>query len=201
MTTSPLFPDYVPNLLVVHQAIEFAKSAHGDQKRWDGSDYWLHCVRVASRCMHHGYVDTATVVGALLHDVCEDTPYTLALVSDKFGPDVAGLVDALSQRKGESRADYFTRCMAGDERVLAIKVSDRCDNHGGLSTVPALVEYANHVQTYFDEFNAYFLPVLDRVRPSLRAELEGHVTRASTYFQSTPQAPLLRFPDLTQRAS
>lgn len=200
--SNELFSVYDIDLAVVSRAIDLAKAAHAGQERWDGSPYYLHCLRVANRVMHHGYTTTEAVVTAILHDVVEDTSISLVAIADMFGAQVADNVDFLSQRPGESRHAYFTRCMSsGQYAVLATKFADRVDNVSTIDTVPALVQFQNHVQTYFSEVQDYFLPHLARVEPGLGAELVNATARAVSYFKETPAAATLRFPILPDLAA
>lgn len=175
--------DFPLDLYQVEKALHFTRVAHKGQTRWDHSPYINHLMSVASRCIKHGYTDTETAITALLHDVVEDTSVTLTAVEDMFGSDIALNVDYLSQRKGETRLDYFNRCMnSSSPVVLAVKFSDRCDNVAGLHTCPDLPEYEGHVSRYMQELRDFFVPYTSKVNSTLAEELLHLMARAEHYY-------------------
>ncbi|MBR2714708.1 MAG: HD domain-containing protein, partial [Ruminococcus sp.] len=119
------------------KAYEFADAAHGDQRRVSGVPYILHPTSVACILADMG-MDTDAIVAALLHDVVEDTEITLAEVSEKFGEDVALLVDGLTKiskikftDREEHQAENIRKmlmAMSNDIRVIIIKLADRLHN-------------------------------------------------------------------------
>lgn len=116
----------------LQRALAFARARHADQTR-RGSDtpYWVHLVRVALALVRWGETDPTLLQAALLHDIVEDTPTTLAEVEAGFGPEVASLVEWLTwpSRRGESERSYYARVHASapaPARVL--KIADRADN-------------------------------------------------------------------------
>lgn len=126
---------------VLRQALAFARARHADQPR-RGSDtpYWVHLVRVALELARWGEVDAVLTQAALLHDVVEDTPTTVAEVHQGFGLDVAELVEWLTCPPGRDPVavdTYYTQ-LAGDGPPTAhvLKLADRTDN---LRSIQALV--------------------------------------------------------------
>lgn len=100
-------------------ALEIAVSAHEGQRDKGGHPYILHPVQVASRVKEH---DEQVV--ALLHDVVEDTDWTLDRLRDAgFSAAVVAAVDAITRRESESRQAYLTRCKA-DPIAKAVKIAD-----------------------------------------------------------------------------
>lgn len=175
--------DFPVDVQEIEKALHFTRVAHKGQTRWDSSPYINHLMSVASRCIKHGYLSTEAVVTALLHDVVEDTSVSLTAVEDMFGETIALNVDFLSQRKGETRLDYFTRCMnSSSPVVLAVKFSDRCDNVAGLHTCPDLPEYEGHVSRYMQELKDFFVPHTGKVNLSLAEELLHLMARAEQYY-------------------
>jgi (p)ppGpp synthase/HD superfamily hydrolase len=81
---------------LVGEAYEFAAAAHRTQRRKDGQAFIAHPVRVARLLAARGYGDEV-IAAALLHDVVEDTPITLAELKERFGPAVAALVDWVTE--------------------------------------------------------------------------------------------------------
>jgi GTP pyrophosphokinase len=119
----------------VVRAYEVAEQMHGDQRRRSGDLYITHPLAVATILAELG-MDPTTLVAALLHDTVEDTPYTLADVTEEFGDDVAHLVDGVTKldkiKYGEAAEAETIRkmivAMARDPRVLVIKLADRLHN-------------------------------------------------------------------------
>ena len=129
----------------VVRAYEYAKVAHEGQTRNSGEDYITHPVAVATELADLG-LDTATIVAALLHDVVEDTPASLAEIEEYFSEEVSRLVDGvtkLDRLKVESREEQQAQtlrkmivAMANDIRVLVIKLADRLHNMDTLEHMP-----------------------------------------------------------------
>ncbi len=127
----------------ITDALEFAEMAHEGQKRKSGEPYLTHVVGAATKLIELG-MDTDTVVAGLLHDVPEDTTYTIEDVEKLFGPTVAKLVAGVTklgklkyrgmERYVENLRKMFV-AMSEDVRVMIIKFADRLHN---LSTLDAL---------------------------------------------------------------
>lgn len=101
------------------RALEIAMAAHEGQVDKGGHPYVLHPVRVASGVMKH---DEKIV--ALLHDVVEDTEWTLeGLREAGFSEKVVAAADAITRREGEVRREYLTRCKA-DPIARVVKMAD-----------------------------------------------------------------------------
>ncbi len=121
---------------LLERAYHFAEKKHKDQKRNSGEPYFTHAVAVAKNCAMLG-MDTETIVGALLHDVLEDTETTEDEIRDAFGESVLFLVKGVTklgklkyqghERHVESLRKFFV-AMAEDIRVLIIKLADRLHN-------------------------------------------------------------------------
>ena len=118
-------------------AYEFAEEAHKEQFRQSGEPYIIHPLAVAHILVDLG-MDTDTICAALLHDVVEDTVYTLADVKKRTDEDVAMLVDGLTKlakiplfSKEEQQAENVRKillAMSNDIRVIIIKLADRLHN-------------------------------------------------------------------------
>jgi GTP pyrophosphokinase len=132
-------------LATVTQAFDFAFDAHADQKRISGEPYISHPLAVARILAELG-LDPVAVTAALLHDIPEDTEYSLADVEERFGPDVSRLVDGVTklskfstltheQQQAENIRKMFL-AMADDIRVVLIKLADRLHNMRTLGPLP-----------------------------------------------------------------
>ena len=126
------------DLDMITKAYELAKDAHKDQKRKSGEPYLIHPVCVAI-ILAQLEMDKETIVGGLLHDVVEDTKYTEEDLAQRFGTEVAALVDGVtkltqinySADKLELQAENLRKmflAMAKDIRVIIIKLADRLHN-------------------------------------------------------------------------
>ena len=125
------------DLVTIEKAYELAKNAHNGQMRSSGDPYISHPVEVAKILVNLG-MDNETITAALLHDVVEDTEYTLDQIRDMFGDEVALLVDGVTKlgqvplsTKAEEQAENVRKmfmAMSKDIRVIIIKLSDRLHN-------------------------------------------------------------------------
>jgi len=108
---------------------EFARRAHGNQKRKTGEPYITHPVAVSEIARDYG-ADESTIYACLLHDVVEDTPVLLEEIERRFGNDVAYLVDGVTEIKEDELATFLkVRGYAiPDKRVALIKLADRIHN-------------------------------------------------------------------------
>src|SRR5271166_291105 len=122
---------------LIDAAYVMAMKAHGAQKRDNGDRYITHPLAVAD--ILAGYrLDVASIATALLHDVVEDTPVTLREVEERFGAEIAGLVDGVTklgrlelQSDRSKQAENFRKlvlAMSRDIRVLLVKLADRLHN-------------------------------------------------------------------------
>ncbi|HEY8191609.1 MAG TPA: HD domain-containing protein, partial [Alphaproteobacteria bacterium] len=121
----------------IGSAIDFARKMHHGQTRASGEPYYTHPLEVAG-ILADMHMDTATIITAILHDTLEDTPATFDEVTDRFGAEVASLVNGVSKlTKIESQtvegkqAENFRKlvlAMSEDIRVLLVKLADRLHN-------------------------------------------------------------------------
>ena len=120
----------------IKDAYFLAQDAHCEQKRKTGEPYIIHPIAVATIAAEELELDANTVCAAFLHDVVEDTAYTLDNIRERFGDDVAFLVDAVTKRKkaeyvSSKQVDNFQQIVASvnyDVRALLLKLSDRLHN-------------------------------------------------------------------------
>ncbi|VAV99470.1 Guanosine-3',5'-bis(diphosphate) 3'-pyrophosphohydrolase / GTP pyrophosphokinase, (p)ppGpp synthetase II, partial [hydrothermal vent metagenome] len=122
---------------ILNRAYIFAMKAHGGQIRQSGDPYFSHPLAVAA-ILTELRADPATVVTALLHDVVEDTDYTISDIEKNFGAEVARLVDGVTKLsrielrdEASKQAENFRKfvvAMADDVRVLLVKLADRLHN-------------------------------------------------------------------------
>jgi GTP diphosphokinase / guanosine-3',5'-bis(diphosphate) 3'-diphosphatase len=128
-------PDADEDLL--NRAYVYAMKAHGNQKRASGEAYFNHPLEVAA-ILTEMKLDSATIAAALLHDTVEDTEATNQEIEEKFGPEIASLVDGLTKiakldlvTKEAAQAENLRKlllAMSKDVRVLLVKLADRLHN-------------------------------------------------------------------------
>ena len=122
---------------MIERAYTLAEQAHGGQRRRSGEPYICHPLSVAQILVELG-MDSESIAAALMHDVAEDTPVTIAEIKQKFGPEVALLVDGVTKltqikfsnvedRQAENLRKMLL-AMSQDVRVMIIKLCDRLHN-------------------------------------------------------------------------
>lgn len=127
----------------VRQAFNLAYRAHASQRRKSGEPYILHPISVALIAAKELRLDANSVITAFLHDVVEDTSYTVEDIRKQFGDDVAGLVDVVTKKKKETynttkQVDNYQQILASlhyDIRAVMVKISDRLHNMRTLSSM------------------------------------------------------------------
>lgn len=120
----------------IRDAYAFAAEAHKNQKRKSGEPYIIHPISVARIVAEEFELGANPVIAAFLHDVVEDTPYTIDDVRKRFGDDVAFLVGVVTKKKKDKydlskQVDNFRQILASvqfDVRAILIKLADRLHN-------------------------------------------------------------------------
>ena len=120
----------------IKDAYALAAEAHKDQRRNTGEPYIVHPIAVANIAAEELELDANTVIAAFLHDVAEDTSYTVEDIRERFGDDVAFLVDVVTKRKKHNyeytkQVDNYRQILESvhyDIRALLVKLSDRLHN-------------------------------------------------------------------------
>jgi GTP diphosphokinase / guanosine-3',5'-bis(diphosphate) 3'-diphosphatase len=170
---------YLPPAQVdrVRDAYEFGAEAHEGQKRLSGEPYIAHPVAVAD-ILADLHMDAPTIVAAILHDVIEDTPTAKDEIAERFGADVAELVDGVSKldhiqfrSRAEAQAESFRKmllAMVRDIRVIMVKLADRTHNMRTLGAVPPAKR-----RTVARETLEIYAPIANRLGiHSIKSELE-----------------------------
>jgi GTP diphosphokinase / guanosine-3',5'-bis(diphosphate) 3'-diphosphatase len=161
----------------VREAYEFGAQAHEGQKRLSGEPYIAHPVAVAD-LLADLHLDAQTIVAAILHDVIEDTPTAKAEIAERFGTQVADLVDGVSKldqiqfrSRAEAQAESFRKmllAMVRDIRVIMVKLADRTHNMRTLGAMPPARRRAIARETL-----EIFAPIANRLGiNSIKSELE-----------------------------
>jgi len=165
---------------LVWSAYKFAQKAHEGQKRQSGEPFFEHPYQT-TLILGRMSMDAVTLSGGLLHDVVEDTEYTKEDIGEKFGPEVANLVQGVTKitdiqfrSRQHKQAEYFRRMLlsvAKDIRVLIIKLADRLHN---MRTLEHLSEEAR--DRIAVETRDVYAPLAHRLGMyKLKADLEDNV--------------------------
>ena len=123
---------------IIERAYRFAKEAHKGIRRRSGEPYIMHPIAVAKIVLQEIGLGSTSICAALLHDVVEDTEYTVEDIEQNFGPKIAQLVEGLTKISGgifgdraSVQAENFRKLlltMSEDIRVVLIKMADRLHN-------------------------------------------------------------------------
>jgi GTP pyrophosphokinase len=133
------------DLELIDRALRFSASAHRGQKRMSGEEFVSHSIAVATILIGQ-FLDSTSIVAALLHDVVEDADVRGEDIAQEFGPEVAGLVDGLTKishltfrSTAEEQVENYRKLLlsiAKDARVIIIKLADRLHNMRTLEHLP-----------------------------------------------------------------
>ncbi|MDR2854396.1 MAG: RelA/SpoT family protein [Prevotellaceae bacterium] len=136
---------------IIKKAFNFANNAHKGVRRLSGEPYILHPIAVAKIVVNEIGLGSTSICAALLHDVVEDTDYTVEDLEDVFGKKIAQIVDGLTKISGgvfgtrdSAQAENFRRLlltMSEDIRVVLIKIADRLHNMRTLSSMLPAKQY------------------------------------------------------------
>jgi len=131
---------------IITKAFHFARQAHKGVRRNSGEPYILHPLAVAQIVCSEIGLGSTSICSALLHDVVEDTDYTIDDIQNVFGPKIAQIVDGLTKISGtifgdkvSAQAENFKKLlltMSDDIRVILIKIADRLHNMRTLQYMP-----------------------------------------------------------------
>ncbi len=130
---------------LIIKAFNFASDAHRSMRRKSGEPYIVHPISVAKIVNHEIGLGVKSVVAALLHDVVEDTDYSLDDIEAQFGKKIATIIDGLTKISGvfdtnsSLQAENFRKMLltlSEDVRVILIKLADRLHNMRTLDSLP-----------------------------------------------------------------
>ena len=136
---------------LITKAFNFARQAHKGVRRLSGEPYIMHPIAVAQIACSEIGLGSTSICSALLHDVAEDTEYTVEDIENLFGTKIAQIVDGLTKISGgifgeqaSAQAENFKKLlltMSDDIRVILIKIADRLHNMRTLDSQPANKQY------------------------------------------------------------
>ena len=131
------------DMVRIHEAYELAREAHAEQKRKSGEPYIIHPIAVATIVAEELKLGANPVIAAFLHDVVEDTEYTMEDIRQRFGDDVAFLVSVVTKKSTghyeiSKQVDNYKQMLNSihyDIRALLVKLADRLHNMRTLSSM------------------------------------------------------------------
>ena len=164
---------------LITKAFNFARQAHKGVKRHSGEPYIMHPLAVARIVCQEIGLGSTSICAALLHDVVEDTDYTIEDIRNLFGNKIAGIVDGLTKISGgvfgahaSQQAENFKKLlltMSEDIRVILIKIADRLHNMRTLKFLQTNKQYKIAGETLY-----IYAPIAYRLGLSrIKTELEN----------------------------
>lgn len=164
---------------VITKAFNFANQAHKGVKRQSGEPYIMHPLAVAKIVCNEIGLGSTSICSALLHDVVEDTDYTVEDIENIFGPKIAHIVDGLTKISGgifgdkaSAQAENFKKLlltMSDDIRVILIKIADRLHNMRTLGSLLPNKQYKIAGETLY-----IYAPLANRLGLNkIKTELEN----------------------------
>ena len=163
---------------IITKAFNFAKQAHKGVRRRSGEPYIMHPIAVAKIVCTEIGLGSTSICSALLHDVVEDTDYTVEDIENLFGPKIAQIVDGLTKISGgifgdraSAQAENFKKLlltMSDDIRVILIKMADRLHNMRTLGSMLPSKQYKIAGETLY-----IYAPLANRLGLNkIKTELE-----------------------------
>ena len=163
---------------IITKAFNFARQAHKGVRRLSGEPYIMHPIAVAQIASEEMGLGSTSICAALLHDVVEDTDYTVEDIENIFGSKIAQIVDGLTKISGgifgdkaSAQAENFKKLlltMSDDIRVILIKICDRLHNMRTLASQPANKKYKIAGETMY-----IYAPLANRLGLNkIKTELE-----------------------------
>ncbi len=164
---------------IITKAFNFARQAHKGVRRLSGEPYIMHPIAVAQIACSEMGLGSTSISAALLHDVVEDTDYTVEDIENIFGPKIAHIVDGLTKISGgifgsqaSAQAENFKKLlltMSDDIRVILIKICDRLHNMRTLDSQPPNKQYKIAGETLY-----IYAPLANRLGLNkIKTELEN----------------------------
>lgn len=163
---------------IIEKAFKFASMAHQGVRRRSGEPYIMHPIAVATIVAKEIGLGSTSLCAALLHDVVEDTEYTVEDIENLFGKKIAQIVDGLTKisggvfgREASAQAENFRKLlltMSEDIRVVLIKIADRLHNMRTLGSMPPAKQFKIAGETQY-----IYAPLANRLGLyAIKTELE-----------------------------
>lgn len=167
----------------IKKAFQIAAEAHKDMRRKSGEPYIIHPIEVARIAVEEIGLGATSIICALLHDVVEDTDYTLKDIEELFNPTIARIIDGLTKISGifdnsdqSHQAENFRKVLltlSDDVRVILIKLADRLHNMRTLDSLPERKQFKIASETTY-----LYAPLAHRLGLyAIKSDLEDHALK------------------------
>lgn len=135
--------------MVIQDYIEYIKEKHGNQKRKQGTPYYLHPVEVSNMLKEKGFSEKYQIVG-LLHDILEDTETTYEEIEKITNHEIAEAVRLVTKEKGYVMSEYMERIKQNDLARM-VKIADRIHNlsEAHLASKLFQIKYVKETEKWF----------------------------------------------------
>jgi len=173
----------------IRKAFNVSMEAHDGMRRKSGEPYIFHPLAVARICVEEIGLGTTSIIAALLHDVVEDTEWTIKDIERNFGKKISRIIDGLTKISGvfehgsSQQAENFRKMLltlSEDVRVILVKLADRLHNMRTLGSMPENKQYKIASETIF-----LYAPLAHRLGLyAIKSELEDlylRYTEKETY--------------------
>ncbi|QSE97281.1 RelA/SpoT family protein [Fulvivirga lutea] len=187
---------------LIRKAFNTALEAHSGTRRKSGEPYIFHPIAVARICVTEIGLGTTSIISALLHDVVEDTEWTIKDIERDFGRKIARIIDGLTKISGvfehgsSQQAENFRKMLltlSEDVRVILVKLADRLHNMRTLESMPVNKQYKIASETIF-----LYAPLAHRLGLyTIKSEMEDLYLR---YTEAEVYEDLVRKIDATKEA-
>ena len=185
---------------LIRKAFNTSLEAHKGMRRKSGEPYIFHPLAVAKICVDEIGLGTTSIVAALLHDVVEDTEWTIQDIERDFGKKIARIIDGLTKISGvfehgsSQQAENFRKMLltlSEDVRVILVKLADRLHNMRTLDSMPVNKQYKIASETIF-----LYAPLAHRLGLySIKSEMEDLYLR---YTENEVYASIVKKVDMTK---
>jgi len=165
----------------VQNAYNLAEKCHTGQKRFDGTPYFIHPLRITNNVMERTHIFNKDVLAtALLHDSAEDTDLTIEEIAQEFGQRTAEMVDDLTRDiRGENEKNKYERKFQKHQATLkkgletrTIKTLDHLDNATSWTHLPKNSRERKKLKRWVKEVETIHIPMAKTVSPEIAQELE-----------------------------
>jgi GTP pyrophosphokinase len=165
----------------IFKAYDLAQKQHKDQKRHDGTPYFIHCLRISSNLMERMKVfDKEIIAAALLHDTVEDTDTKIKEIQEKFGERVAEIVLNLTrdtrleteENKYQKKLEKHKETLKKDLQTRQIKTLDHLDNARSRLLIPHKPEEEQKYKRWIKETKTIHIPMAKTVNDTIADEIE-----------------------------
>ncbi|MFA6485798.1 MAG: HD domain-containing protein [Candidatus Magasanikbacteria bacterium] len=173
---------------ILTRAFLMAQTAHINQRRYEGDQYFIHPLRVANSLIYEfKSKNCAMIAAALLHDVVEDTDIKLPTIEKEFDREIARLVKNLTRPRHDNECELskkiskgrrYNFIMRADKKTRIVKCADMLDNMRCWCDLFLLFPKYNKITHWFGEANRYYLPLAQKTNRAIEIQMHLALDRA-----------------------